>query len=246
MKSNVTVHMMIKNEEFFIKKAIESVLVFADEIIVFDTGSTDNTREIVNSIDSKKIRLFEKGTKTPKELIGMRNEMIKLTKTKWFMVVDGDEIIYFKHQNKLAEALENIPGHISRVELTMRDFVKDKFLVARDRRMGKIWRTNTINFRGEYPFEWGSPEGKTKSEIESFSTRELENSAISYHMCFFARSQKDLEVKVGRHWRQIPFPVLPFFGPWPKQMDVKSSLIFSIIKLPIYNLTGLVQKIFRN
>src|SRR5690606_6849319 len=48
-KLTLAVCMIVKNEETFIKKALESVKDIADEIIVLDTGSTDSTKEILTS-----------------------------------------------------------------------------------------------------------------------------------------------------------------------------------------------------
>ena len=41
---------MIKNEENSIKKSIESISKYIKDIIVFDTGSTDNTINIIKTL----------------------------------------------------------------------------------------------------------------------------------------------------------------------------------------------------
>ena len=51
----IIVHCLVKNEERFVWYALKSVLPFVDKIMVWDTGSTDNTVEIIKSINSKKI-----------------------------------------------------------------------------------------------------------------------------------------------------------------------------------------------
>ncbi len=241
MGNGITVHMMVRNEEYFIRKSIESALGFADEIIVFDTGSTDATQKIVMEMKSGKIRFFEKGECSPKQLVEMRNTMIGLTKTPWFMIVDGDEIVEVKEPGKLGEKLGLLPENVHRVEFMMRDFVKDRYLAARERKMGKIWRTNAVKFVGEYPFEAGVPKKNEKAEIRSFSTGKLSGEAVSFHLCFFPRSSKDSDVKVGRHWRKLPFPVLLFFGPWPKGQGINGNILNALVKLPYYNLVGLFQ-----
>ncbi|MBU1256082.1 hypothetical protein KKA49_00135 [Patescibacteria group bacterium] len=53
----IIVHCLVKNEERFIWYAIKSVLPFVDKIMVWDTGSTDKTIQIIKSIKSKKISL---------------------------------------------------------------------------------------------------------------------------------------------------------------------------------------------
>lgn len=89
---SITAHAILKNEENFIWFAINSVLSYVDRIIIFDTGSTDKTVEIIKSIKNPKIKFEEKGEVTPQELVNLRNEQIEKTKTDWFMLLDGDEV----------------------------------------------------------------------------------------------------------------------------------------------------------
>ena len=44
--ASVSLCMIVKNEEEVLARCLESVQEIVDEIIVVDTGSTDNTREI--------------------------------------------------------------------------------------------------------------------------------------------------------------------------------------------------------
>ena len=90
--SNVTVHVIVKNEDQWIWYAIASVIDHVDRLIIYDTGSTDKTMDIIKSFDSKKIYFEEKGNVTPSKLTQLRNDQIEQTKTEWFMLVDGDEV----------------------------------------------------------------------------------------------------------------------------------------------------------
>lgn len=89
---NLTAHMIVLNEENWVKYGIQSVLPYVDKFIIFDTGSIDNTVEIIKNIKSSKIIFEEKGKADAGQMVALRNEQIKKTKTKWFMLVDGDEI----------------------------------------------------------------------------------------------------------------------------------------------------------
>lgn len=89
----ITAHVLVKNEENFIWYSIMSVIDHIDKIMIWDTGSTDNTWEIITElkkrykkISAKRLDLkyFDEGK--------IRQSMLEETKTPWFIVVDGDEI----------------------------------------------------------------------------------------------------------------------------------------------------------
>src|ERR1700730_18621095 len=96
-RPTITAHCMVINEENYILPAINSVLPFVDQLIIFDTGSTDSTLERINeaikkSPHAKKITLQKKGTISPQEHTSLRQEMLKLTTTDWILLLDGDEV----------------------------------------------------------------------------------------------------------------------------------------------------------
>ena len=47
--------MIVKNEESVLARCLECVKLFADEIVVVDTGSTDKTKEIASKYTDKVI-----------------------------------------------------------------------------------------------------------------------------------------------------------------------------------------------
>ena len=51
-KNNISVYIICMNEEKHIKRALEAVKEF-DEIIIVDSGSTDNTLEIAKQYTNK-------------------------------------------------------------------------------------------------------------------------------------------------------------------------------------------------
>ncbi len=88
----ITTHTLVKNEQRFIKPAILSVINQVDTMLVWDTGSTDKTASIIQSIKSPKIQFKQMGPVNRQELVTLRNQQIKLTTTPWFILLDGDEI----------------------------------------------------------------------------------------------------------------------------------------------------------
>lgn len=92
MALKLTSHTLVKNEEIWVKPALEAVLPHTDRLLVWDTGSTDKTVAIVKSIKSEKIKFKQCGPVDRERLVKLRNEQIKATKTNWFLLVDGDEV----------------------------------------------------------------------------------------------------------------------------------------------------------
>ncbi|OGH92245.1 MAG: hypothetical protein A2534_04975 [Candidatus Magasanikbacteria bacterium RIFOXYD2_FULL_39_9] len=93
--ASITAHCLVKNEENFVYYTIKSVVNFVDTIMVFDTGSTDKTVEIIKDLVKEypnKIIFEEKGVADGKRHTELRQEMLDRTKTEWFMVLDGDEV----------------------------------------------------------------------------------------------------------------------------------------------------------
>ncbi len=71
-------------------RAIDSVLAQthrADEIIVVDDGSTDDTADIIKSYGSKVIYIYQENL----GLAGARNTGIKAATSQWIALLDGDD-----------------------------------------------------------------------------------------------------------------------------------------------------------
>ncbi len=106
-KSGLTAHCLVRNEENWVWYAINSVLPYVEQIIVFDTGSADKTVKIIKSIDSPKIIFEEKGKADKVRYALLRQEMLDRTETDWFMVLDGDEIWQEATIKELIHALDS-------------------------------------------------------------------------------------------------------------------------------------------
>lgn len=87
----ITAHVLLKNEENFVWYSIMSVINYVDEILIWDTGSTDNTLNIVNQIKSPKIILKKVNIDEFRE-DEIRQQMLNETKGDWILILDADEI----------------------------------------------------------------------------------------------------------------------------------------------------------
>lgn len=82
---------LVRNEEFFIRVAIENALAFCDEFFVVDNGSTDGTKNILSELKERhasKLRVVE--ARHP----GVSHDLIAgfAGSRTWVLGVDGDEI----------------------------------------------------------------------------------------------------------------------------------------------------------
>ena len=94
----LSVCLITKNEAERIESAIRSVLPFADEVVVVDTGSTDDTVEIAKRLGAK-IGYFE----WCDDFSAARNVSLDLATGDWIMWLDADDIIPASEWSKLRE-----------------------------------------------------------------------------------------------------------------------------------------------
>ncbi len=91
-----TAHLMVRNEEYYIRPVLESVLQAGfKEVILADCGSTDLTWTIASQyLGWPGFRLYCFGVLTPQENGQVRQFMTDVTHTPWAMLVDGDEFYW--------------------------------------------------------------------------------------------------------------------------------------------------------
>jgi glycosyltransferase involved in cell wall biosynthesis len=100
----ISLCMFVKNEESNLRDAIESVRPIVSEIIIVDTGSTDNTVKLARSITD---RVYE----VPFTDFGsIRTLTAHLASCPWVLMLDGDERIDPADWPKLAELVQTPMG----------------------------------------------------------------------------------------------------------------------------------------
>lgn len=98
--NKLSVAIITLNEEENIKRCLESV-EWADEIVILDSGSTDQTKEICRKFGS---RVFET------EWLGFgetKQKAVDYCKNKWVLVLDADEEISHNLTQKIKKILRN-------------------------------------------------------------------------------------------------------------------------------------------
>ena len=85
---NLSLCMIVKNEEATLPRTLDSVKDIVNEMIVLDTGSSDRTREIAQEYGARVYR-FE----WCDDFAAARNECLKYATGNWILVLDADEVL---------------------------------------------------------------------------------------------------------------------------------------------------------
>jgi glycosyltransferase involved in cell wall biosynthesis len=122
-----------------------SVLDWVDQLLVFDTGSTDKTVDIIRTIKSSKIVFEQKGEVNEQKFTALRNQQLKRTKTDWVLILDGDEIWPQESIKALKQAIDRTSDEKEAVVVRYWDC------------LGDIYHFLAAGLKAKYPY---APEGK--------------------------------------------------------------------------------------
>ena len=86
--SHISLCMIVKNEEENLANCLNSVKNLVDEMIVVDTGSTDNTKKIANDLGAK---VYDYSWQD--NFAEARNYSLQFVHNDWVLVLDGDEVL---------------------------------------------------------------------------------------------------------------------------------------------------------
>ena len=82
----LSVCLIVKDEELMLRSCLESVVDLVDEIVVYDTGSTDRTVEIARSMGARVFEGYWDGS-----FARARNIALAQARSEWILVIDADE-----------------------------------------------------------------------------------------------------------------------------------------------------------
>lgn len=99
MSNTLSVCLIVKNEESVIERCLNSLTSFADEICIYDTGSTDNTINICKLIE--KVKIIEGEWRD--DFAWARNQSFQMATSDYIMWIDADDVIDESSQKYLLE-----------------------------------------------------------------------------------------------------------------------------------------------
>ena len=120
----IIAHTLVKNEERLIWFSVMSIINHVDKILLWDTGSSDNTVYIIKNILKdknlrKKIDFKEVGEVNTVQFTNVRQKMLDQTNSDWFLIVDGDEVWW---NNSIKNLIDTIKKEDDRL-----DFITSPF-----------------------------------------------------------------------------------------------------------------------
>ena len=98
MNNRISVVIICRDEAHIIGKTIKSVQQITDDVVVVDSGSTDETQQIVRSTGARLIETGWDGYGANK------NKGVTIAKYDWILSIDADEIV----DNELVSQLQTI------------------------------------------------------------------------------------------------------------------------------------------
>lgn len=121
---------LVKNEANWLWYSVSSIVDYVERILLWDTGSTDESLEIEKELVKKypgKIILNYREQKTPEDFTKVRQEMLDATKSDWFVVLDGDEIWFEDSIKKVLNAINDEGEKIESIVVPTINLVGDIF-----------------------------------------------------------------------------------------------------------------------
>ncbi|CNK82712.1 lipopolysaccharide core biosynthesis glycosyl transferase [Yersinia mollaretii] len=112
---------LVKNEERCIKRCIDSIVNSVDEIIIVDTGSTDNTLDIIKEIDNEKIIIH--CICWIDDFSHARNFAKSKASKDWLMFIDADEYLEAIDNNEIKRKLRILQAMSIKDEIVACPFI---------------------------------------------------------------------------------------------------------------------------
>lgn len=139
----ISLCMIVKNEEKVLARCLESAKVFADEIVIVDTGSTDETKRIAERYTD---RVYDFTWRD--DFSAARNYSFSLAAMDYCMWLDADDVVPEEAGKRIRELKAQLPLDISVVTMkyvtAFDDTGRPAFLFDRERLLrrsdGFIWK----------------------------------------------------------------------------------------------------------
>jgi Glycosyl transferase family 2 len=107
----ISASLIVKDEEASIERCLAAVTPLVDEVVVYDTGSTDRTVEVAEAAGARVITGY-----WDDDFGAARNRALEHCTSGWILPVDADEIVH-SDREALHQFLSRAQGEVARVAL---------------------------------------------------------------------------------------------------------------------------------
>ncbi|QTH41194.1 glycosyltransferase [Cohnella sp. LGH] len=194
----ISLCMIVKNEQFFLPSMLQTLRPFVEEIVIVDTGSTDNTIEVSRKFTDRLITLDEFPGFSE-----ARNLAINNARGDWILSLDADEIILPEDMLKLRRIARTAPFDdgffISRTHYTGNGRWSLTWGIKFFKRIESIRYCKNIHESvGEAITDWQEPFGRrlpwiTDVQIHHFEIWKTKEQLISKHYHYIDLLEKEIQ-----------------------------------------------------
>lgn len=231
LRDDVSIVMMVKNEEYWLELAMRPVLELGLPLFIADCASDDSTPDIIKYLQKEHIFYYHRyDTITPKENGLARQELAEAVNTNWILQIDGDELWTAKSLEYILSmdlsANRQIKTgfvHVVNVLWKQPEFWDySRFVIGDGISQHRLHRKDA-EWHGDYPYE-------STGDFYTENAYYWPNGPHAYHVRYLTRSRLDNET-----YKRVE--KLKYFNP-----EIKSSNEL----IDLFDIVGKPLEIMRN
>lgn len=135
----ITIIIPTFNEEKYIEDCLHSVS-FANQIIIIDSNSSDNTIELAKKYNCEIIsRKFD-------NFSNQKNEAIKYAKSDWILFLDADERVTQKLKSEILATINNSKQEAYKIKFP--HYYMNRFLYHSENKVTRLVKNDSVFFEG--------------------------------------------------------------------------------------------------
>jgi glycosyltransferase involved in cell wall biosynthesis len=223
--NSISVVISAYNEEHHIRRVLESVS-WAQEIVVVDNESTDNTAAIAKKMGALVIS-------RPNNLMLNKNKNVGFSQAKgdWILNLDADEEVPDELKTEVIKTIENKPEEngfwISRKNIIFGKWIQHG-LWWPDKQL-RLFKKEKGKFPCVHVHEYLEVEGKTGELIEPFIHHNYENTSQFFHKLDAIYTESEVQNKMNDGYQlswhdALRFPISDFVKVYFAQEGYKDGL----------------------
>ena len=171
----LSAYVLAYNEAVKIEAAVASVL-WADEVVVVDSHSTDDTAAIAAALGARVVQIEFTG------FGALRNEALKICRHEWIFSLDADERCTPQVRDEILALLKSEPSHDAYL-VPRRSYMMGRWIRGSgwypNYRQPQLFRAGALRYKPDavhegYELLTDKPLGKLQNAVEQFPFRNLD------------------------------------------------------------------------